>query len=276
MAGLLLLAAAAGYLLAAGAYAVYIIRRSDQAATAAGWVLRGALAAHSLNLAVLWWQAGQMPVVSLRHSLSFFAWAAALGYLAASRRVDVKALGAFVAPFCLCLMILSLTGPRSPAHQTMAGLSSAWLVVHIASAFLGDGFFAVAAAAGAMYLIQERQLKRKRFGWLFGRLPALQSLDRLSHACLVWGFPLLTLGMLTGAFYAHLTTGVFWRWDGKEVWSLITWLVYAALLHQRLTVGWQGRRAALGALAGFAVLVFTFAGASLLSAYHDFETFGLK
>ena len=83
----------------------------------------------------------------------------------------------------------------------------------------------------------------------------------------------MTIGLITGAVYAQLTLGSFWRWDPKEVWALITWLLYAALLHTRLVQGWRGRRGAWLALAAFAVLVFTFLGAGLLfPSYHSFSS----
>ena len=81
--------------------------------------------------------------------------------------------------------------------------------------------------------------------------------------------------MITGSIYAYYAMGSYWRWDPKEVWSLITWLIYASLLHERLAVGWRGRRAAVMSIIGFLVLVFTFVGASLwLSSYHSFRNLG--
>ena len=88
----------------------------------------------------------------------------------------------------------------------------------------------------------------------------------------MYGFPFLTIGMITGSIYAQLALGRYWQWDPKEVWSLITWLLYAVLLHERLAVGWRGRRSALMSIVCFAFLIFTFFGASLwLSDYHSFQ-----
>ena len=85
----------------------------------------------------------------------------------------------------------------------------------------------------------------------------------------------VTVGMITGAIYAQYALGSYWRWDPKEVWSLITWLFYAALLHERLAVGLRGRRAALLSIVSFSILLFTFLGASLwLSDYHSFRSLG--
>jgi cytochrome c-type biogenesis protein CcsB len=127
--------------------------------------------------------------------------------------------------------------------------------------------------AGIMYLIQEYQIKSKKLGSFFNRLPSLQTLDSINHYALMYGFPFLTLGMVTGAIYAQYALGSYWRWDPKEVWSLITWLLYAALLHERLTVGWRGRRAAVMSIVCFLVLLFSFIGVSLwMSDYHSFQS----
>jgi ABC-type transport system involved in cytochrome c biogenesis permease subunit len=72
------------------------------------------------------------------------------------------------------------------------------------------------------------------------------------------GFPFLTFGIISGIIYAQIVRGRFWTWDPKEILAAITWLVYAALLHERLAVGWRGRRAAVMTIVGFLILLFTF------------------
>ena len=153
-------------------------------------------------------------------------------------------------------------------------LQNVWLTVHIVFIFAGNGVFAIAFLAGIMYLIQERQIKSKQLGLLYHRLPALEILDALNYNSLILGFPLLTLGMLSGSIFAQYTLGTFWRWDPKEVWSLITWLLYAALLHGRLVSGWRGRRSAMISIIGFLVLIFSFLGVNfLVKGYHSFSAF---
>jgi len=95
-----------------------------------------------------------------------------------------------------------------------------------------------------MYLIQERQIKTKRLGRLgafYTRLPSLNSLDSINYYAIRYGFLLLSIGMITGSIVAQGAHGSYWLWDPKEVWSLITWLCYAILLHQRMAIGWRGR-----------------------------------
>jgi len=123
-----------------------------------------------------------------------------------------------------------------------------------------------------MYLLQDRMLKSKRFSPLYYRLPSLDTLDNINYRALSFGFPLMTLGIISGAAWAESVWGTYWSWDPKETWALLTWFVYAALLHGRLSIGWRGRRAALFAIIGFACLVFTFLGVNLLlGGQHTFD-----
>jgi cytochrome c-type biogenesis protein CcsB len=140
---------------------------------------------------------------------------------------------------------------------------------------VGNGLFAMTFVAAIMYLLQEYHIKKKKLGSLYSRLPSLETLDSINYYALIYGFPFLTIGMITGAIYAQYALGTYWQWDPKEVWSLITWLFYAALLHERLAVGWRGRRAAIMAIVAFLILIFSFVGASVwLSDYHSFRSLG--
>jgi cytochrome c-type biogenesis protein CcsB len=185
-------------------------------------------------------------------------------------------LGSFVVPFSAFLMIISsampwFEGPVKPI------LKSLWLTVHVGTVFMGNGLFAIAFLAAIMYLIQENQIKNKHFGSFYKRLPSLATLDTINYYSLLYGFPFLTFGMITGSIYAQAALGKYWQWDPKEVWSLITWLFYAALLHERLAVGWRGRRAAIMSIICFCVLIFTFLGVSLLlGGYHSFSSLGAR
>jgi cytochrome c-type biogenesis protein CcsB len=186
---------------------------------------------------------------------------------------NIRVLGSFVSPLAAIMMISSsfLPVPSGPVNPI---LRSFWLIIHVMTAFAGNGIFAIAFLAGIMYLIQERQIKSRRPGALYHRLPSLEMLDALNYQCLILGFPLLTFGLVSGSLYAHYTLGSFWRWDPKEVWSLITWLLYAVLIHGRLASGWRGRRSALLSIIFFLVLVFSFLGVKfLVQGYHTFSAF---
>jgi len=95
-------------------------------------------------------------------------------------------------------------------------------------------------------------------------LPSAEELDRITYRTIAIAFPLLTLMIAAGAYWANRTWGSYWSWDPKETWAAITWLVYAGYLHMRITRGWRGRRAAYFAILGFAVVMFTFFGVTYL------------
>jgi cytochrome c-type biogenesis protein CcsB len=95
-------------------------------------------------------------------------------------------------------------------------------------------------------------------------LPSADVLDRITYKTICLAFPLLTLMIASGAYWANQTWGSYWSWDPKETWAAITWLVYAGYLHMRITRGWRGRRAAYFAILGFAVVMFTFFGVTYL------------
>jgi len=216
-------------------------------------------------------EAGYTPITNLHESLSFFAWSIVGVYLLLYLKYRLDVLAAFVSPLAAVLIILASLFPKEIIPVTPV-LDSFWLPIHVIFAFTGDAMFALCFAVSVMYLIQEGQIKSKRIGPFYYRLPALQVLDDLNYRCLTFGFPLLTLGIITGSIWAESAWGSYWSWDPKETWSLITWFLYAALLHGRLTVGWRGRKAAIFSVLGFAVLVFTFLGVNLLlSELHSYR-----
>ncbi len=260
---------------ASGGFVVYVIGQKRPVFRWSYRILVAGFICHTLFLAERYYSTGAPPVLSLKASLSFFAWAVTGAYILFQQRFRLMVLGSFVAPLAAAMMMVSTSIPAAEAVAVNPVLKSLWLPVHVLTVFAGDGMFAVAFAAAVMYLLQERQIKRKRLGGFYKRLPSLETLDSINHHALVWGFPFLTLGMVTGAVYAQQALGSYWRWDPKEVWSLITWLAYAVLLHERLTVGWRGRRAAVMSIVCFALVIFTFVGVSLWSSdYHSFESLG--
>jgi cytochrome c-type biogenesis protein CcsB len=251
---------------------IYIVSLRELFSRIGGWLLTIGFALHTTAFIFRYYAAGYLPITNLYESLSFFAWAVVLVYIVFNYRYQIRVLGAFLAPVALILMIVGLTLPKQifPLHPA---LKSFWLPVHVVFAFLGDAIFALTFSVGIMYLIQERQIKSKSTGGLLMRLPSLEILDEINHRSLTFGFPLLTIGIITGSVWASYAWGSYWSWDPKETWSLITWFLYAALLHQRLAIGWRGRKAAIMAIIGFLAVLFTFLGVNLvLSGLHSYST----
>ncbi len=219
-------------------------------------------ALHTANIAVSL-LSGRIPVTNMHEASSFFSWCIVLLFFFIEYRYRIGLLGSFIMPVVFILMLSSSVLPRE-IKPVSPMLQSYWLGIHTALAFLGDAAFALAAGIGVMYLVQEHFIKRKRLGSLSHRLPSLQILDEVSYKLITLGFPLLTLAIITGALWAESAWGSYWRWDPKEVWSLITWLIYALVLHVRLTAGWRGKKAAILSIFGFSVVIFTFFGVNLL------------
>ncbi len=259
----LLKATALFYLVGALLYLYFVFTLNERSARLGRMFLLIGVALHGAGFAGRYASAGYTPITSLFESLSFSAFAIVCVFLAFELRYNLRVLGAFVAPLAFFFSLFAAFLPGEVLTLAPA-LNSYWLPVHVMLLFFGNAVFAVAFGAGIMYLLMERELKRKKLGPIFKRLPSLDVLDDINHRCLTIGFPLLTLGIITGSIWAEYAWGSYWSWDPKEVWSLITWLLYAALLHGRMTVGWRGRKAAILAIVGFCSVLFTFLGVNLL------------
>lgn len=263
------------YALATCIWLGYLWLQQDSWHLRGSWIVSLGWASHTLALILETMGHGFFPVACLGGTLSLFSWTVVTVFLILNWRYPVKVLGALVTPMAGLMLAGSLILPRSPVMPP--ALQSAWLTFHIAAALLGNATFTLAFLGAILYLVQEHQLKTKRFGFFYKRLPSLDMLDALNYYCINIGFFLLTLGIISGSLYAQYTMGVFWQWDPKETVTLIAWLLYAGLLHERLVVGWRGRRAALLAIAGFLVLMVALVGAAFWQeSYHRFGFFGLQ
>ena len=255
------------YMLSGAGYFAYLFLQKAVFQRAAMGLLLAAFVLHTLYLVVIGIRAGHFPVNNLHETLSFTGWAIAAAFLGITIKYRLKVLGIYAVPLIALAMIAAYQMPQ-PQAQNPQLLKSWWLAAHIVTIFLGNAAFALACGLGILYLFQERTIKHKTRGFFFSRLPSLDLLDTTGYACIVVGFSMVTVGLVTGIIYARVVWGRFWSWDPKEVWSVITWLFYAALLHERLAVGWRGRRAAIMAIVGFGVLLFTFFGVNFLLKGH--------
>jgi cytochrome c-type biogenesis protein CcsB len=260
------------YFVATVAYLAYLVKPQPSLGRTAQWLIVSGFLLHCAFTVSRYVAAGHTPITNLHESLSFFSLAVVGVFIAFVRKYRVYILGAFVTPLAFLLMFASSIYPTA-IPQLPPALMSKWLLVHTTMAFISYAAFAVAFGAAIMYLIQEHFLKKKRLGPLYQKLPSLDLLDEINYRCLTIGFPLLTVAIITGAIWAETAWGTYWSWDPKETWSLITWFVYAALLHGRLTTGWRGRKAAILSIVGFFILLFTFLGVNLLpsESLHSYD-----
>jgi cytochrome c-type biogenesis protein CcsB len=250
-------AAMGAYLLTAAGYISYFIKpeRKWAALASLGAAFTGFLF-HLTYFALRWVESGRIPVTSFFEAANFLGMGIMLVFLVMEIRFKIAALGAFMLPLVIVLMApaLILSGDIRELNPV---LKSGWLGVHTSLAVLGDSAFAFAFIVSIMYLIQERQLKAKHLGAIFHRLPSLDIMDTLGYRALTFGWPLFTLGMITGSIWANSAWGSYWSWDPKETWSLITWVIYLVLLHLR-TIGWRGKKMAFLSILGFIFVLVSF------------------
>jgi cytochrome c-type biogenesis protein CcsB len=226
------------------------------------YLLVSGFGVHIISLFLRYFIAGYTPITNLHESLSFFALCTA-GFFVFLRRVyRIEALGIVFLPV-LSVMLISAFAVPTDIKPLSPMLRSYWLPIHTSFAFIGDAIFFAGFLVSIVYLIIERRIKRKKMHNVSGRFPSLETLDRINYKCMSYGFPFLTLGIITGALWAELAWGSYWNWDPKETWSLITWIVYAILIHNRLTIGWRGRKTAYMMIAGFVSVLVTFIGVNL-------------
>ena len=214
--------------------------------------------------------AGHPPITSQHEAVFFFAWATTWAYFSFRWWYKVKNFGTFVSVLIFSLLVVSSFSEKT-IDPLLPALQSVWLPVHGGISLVAYGFLSLAFCGGLMYLLLERELKSKKFGYFFARFPSLDALDQLNIHCLTAGFIFLTIGIVTGSIWARQAWGTYWQWDPKETWSLITWFIYLVQIHQRFTVGWRGKRAAVMAVIGFGAVVFTLWGVTyLLGGVHSY------
>lgn len=265
MHSLLLNLAVVGYICATGLALAHLVQRQElihrlaSVATLAGW------ACHTLALVVGAVELGRPPLGTLGEAVSVAAWVVVLIEMIAERQTGMRVLGAFVLPVVL---ILSLKANAAPAASLEPTLGKTWIWVHIALALIGIAAFVLNFAGAVMYLLQERQLKARRPGAFYYRLPPLETLDRLTYRALALGFPFLTVGLLLGAVSARAAWGSLFAFDPLALFSFVAWAIYAGTLAGRAAGGWRGRRAAYFAVLGFAALVLTLGVGLFLPGRH--------
>ncbi len=184
-------------------------------------------------------------------------------------RYHATAPGLAVFPLVFLLTASAALGTTPSAESTPLFVSAQWVYVHVALILVGYSALLFSFIASILYLIQERNLKRKTTAGFWSRLPALAVMDDIGYKCLIWGFPFMTLGLISGAILAEARFGPRYFADPKIVLSILVWLVYTVLLYTRWSAGWRGRRAAYLATFAFAVAIVAWA-ANNLSHTHRF------
>jgi len=213
---------------------------------------------------------GHAPLSNMYESLVFFSWTIVVIYLVIERRYKSRIIGAFATPIAFLAMAYASLSPNvsDRIQPLVPALKSNWLIAHVITCFLGYAAFAIAFGISLMYLFKQSDKEGKSH--LLARLPGSNVLDELTHQMVTFGLLFLSIGIITGAVWANSAWGSYWSWDPKETWSLITWFIYATLLHARMMRGWHGRRIAYLSIIGFMAVLFTYFGVNLLPGLHSY------
>ena len=260
-------------------YICYLAFRSPWVGNVATGVTMVGLVGNIVSFFLRWKESydlgyGHIPLSNQFESMVFFAMVIVLIYLVMEYRYKARIMGAFVTPIAsLILAMTTLTDTFTDNIQPLIpALQSNWLTYHVVTCFLGYAAFAVSCGVSIMFLIKKPSHKNsEEAGAVSKLLPNADVLEELNYKAIAVGFPMLTLGIVTGAAWADYAWGSYWSWDPKETWSLITWFIYASFLHARIARGWRGKRAAVLSIIGFLSVLFTYFGVNyLLAGLHSY------
>lgn len=192
-------------------------------------------------------------------------------YLIMVWRSRIQWMGGVVLGVSLFILGMSISS-YTPAGPLVPALNTFWKYIHVSSIMVAAAMFMVGAAASVLYLVKARAEERGSVGPVLARFPAAARIDQVAFRMNAIGFPMWTFGaLISGPIWAHLAWGRYWGWDPKEVWALITWIVYAGYLHARVTAGWKGKRAAYLALIGFVTFIISYYVVNLfVSGQHSY------
>lgn len=237
-------AAAGLYALACALYCGFLLGLPENITRGARGAMLAAFLVHMCEIGARG-VAGLHPVSSIRESIGFAVWITVGVFLVAQLKRRLDAVGAFVAPVAVVLLLFAHLTPSSGGAQTGLGVLGR---LHISLATVGVAIFALATGLAVFYLVQERQLKHKRVGLVVKRGLALETLDTMALRLVKVGFPIFTIAMLTGALWvSQRASGL----RPEYPIAMVTWTAFAALLIARVTSGWRGRRAAVLTIVGF-------------------------
>lgn len=257
----------------------------------------------ALTLLSRWLVNGYFPLSNLYESLLFLTWCLTFVQILLEKQTNSQIIGAISIPislFIIAFASISLPHEMQQASPLVPALRSNWLMMHVTIMMLSYAFLIIGSLISILFLVitkgQSIKLKGNSTGYILQKAPKLnpvptnptyssmslqndtsvmnrstpnrmnllESLDNLSYRIIGLGFPLLTVGIISGAVWANEAWGSYWSWDPKETWALITWLIFASYLHSRLTKSWSGKKPAILASIGFFIVWICYLGVNFL------------
>jgi len=257
------------YLFLCFAHILYFVLKKEKIILIIWATLWTALGLLTTGLILRWMESyklgiGHVPLSNLYESLIFFVWSINLPLVILKKKLYHPAITCLVSVVALFLMGFASISPsiEKGIQPLVPALKSNWLHIHVITCFIAYGAFTISFVCSALYLT----------GYKWKTLP-LKMLEEINYKSIIIGFPMLTSGIITGAVWAQYAWGSYWRWDPKETWSLVTWIVYALFLHVRQTRNWRGKTAAIISVAGFLTVMFNYFVVNfILTGLHSYAT----
>lgn len=258
-ASILFLLGLVAYSVGATSYLAYLVRPARLAARVGVGAMTAGFLFHGCAVGLRAAELFTDRTFRLSEGMSILAFLTVGAFLLVNRIYKVPVIGAFIGPLALAILLSAHAIPGT--EKAMGGpLFSVILPVHIGVALGGVSLFALGFAVALMYLLLEREVKAKKVGAMFRRLPSLDLLDSLNYRLVVLGFVLLSFTIATGAVFSQMENGNLLDLGAKQSFALIAWGVAASVVALRQTIGWRGRRVAVATMAGFVLMSFAYAG----------------
>lgn len=261
------------YALATGGYIYSIVFKNPRVMSKLTAFIGLGLVAHTIAVVARYYATGHLPWSGDYESALMGGWfiIAATLYVGLTNK-SLQALATSTVP--LVLVMMGFGYMRNPVLTPMAAsLKTFWLYIHVYFAWLAFGAYALAMAAGVLYLLKKKDSAKVVKNPSYERFPSLEHLDELIFRYVVFGFITDTIMIAAGAIWAKDLWGSYWSWDPVETWSLISWLIYGISIHLRITFGWRGERLAWLVIAALSTVIITFFGVTFVvsSSLHTFN-----
>ncbi len=266
------------YAAAGVAYAVHFARRTPQIGRLATTLLILAALTHTFVIGMQTMEVRHVPFANPSRAVSTFVWLLALSYLYLEITTDERAMGVFIMPMLFGLQSIPAVWPGVERMDPV--LDSPWFWVHVSSLLFAYASLGLAGVLGLTYVMQFKEIKKKHLGYLYTRLPSLQTLDVMNSRAVAIGWVFLTVGVVVGAVWTGQARALapddpnlqaMSLNDPKILMAMLTWAVYSFGMFARRTMGWSGRRAAWLSAFGFAIVLLNFVPVSyFVTTSHTF------
>ena len=266
------------YVAAGVAYAIHFSRRQPAVGRLATTLLLGGALVHTFVIGMQTMEVRHVPFANPSRAISTFVWLLALSYLYLEMTTDERAMGVFILPIVVALMVIPALDPGTERADPL--LDSPWFWVHTSSLLFAYASFALAGVLGLIYVLQFKAIKKKQLGFFYTRLPPLQILDVMNSRAVTVGWFFMTVGMVVGFIWATQAQAAapydprlqsFSVADPKILFAVLAWTLYSFAVIARRTMGWHGRKAAWLSAAGFGIVLLNFVPISyFVTTSHSF------